>query len=121
MDHRLWTMDQTPLAMQFTATQIALMISGRLEGNEAATVASFGKIEEANEGQLSFLANPKYEDYLYSTRASIVIINDSLELKQPVPATLIRVPDAYSAFATLLTNGGSVQDKGGVGIPGFRQ
>lgn len=89
--------------MQFTATQIALMISGRLEGNAAATVASFGKIEEANEGQLSFLANPKYEEYLYSTRASVVIVNDSLELKQPVSATLIRVPDAYSAFATLLT------------------
>lgn len=99
-DYGPWT---KPLPMQFTATQIALMISGRLEGNADASVGSFGKIEEASEGQLSFLANPKYEEFLYSTRASVVIVNDSLELKQPVSATLIRVPDAYSAFATLLT------------------
>jgi UDP-3-O-[3-hydroxymyristoyl] glucosamine N-acyltransferase len=88
--------------MQFTAAQIALLIQGKLEGDANISVASFGKIEEATEGQLSFLANPKYEDYLYQTRASIVIINEALELKQPVQTTLIRVPDAYSAFATLL-------------------
>lgn len=88
--------------MQFTAAQIAMLINGKLEGNVAATVVSFGKIEEAVEGQLSFLANPKYEEYLYNTKASIVIINESLELKQPVAATLVRVPDAYTAFATLL-------------------
>jgi UDP-3-O-[3-hydroxymyristoyl] glucosamine N-acyltransferase len=88
--------------MQFTAAQIALLINGKLEGNTAAIVASFGKIEEAKEGQLSFLANPKYEEYLYNTNASVVIINDSLELKQEVSSTLIRVPDAYTAFATLL-------------------
>jgi hypothetical protein len=55
-------------SMQFTAAQIAMLINGKLEGNAAATVASFGKIEEAREGQLSFLANPKYEEFLYSTR-----------------------------------------------------
>ena len=88
--------------MQFTAAQIALLINGKLEGNTAAIVASFGKIEEAKEGQLSFLANPKYEEYLYNTKASVVIINDSLELKQEVSSTLIRVQDAYTAFATLL-------------------
>jgi UDP-3-O-[3-hydroxymyristoyl] glucosamine N-acyltransferase len=65
-------------------------------------VSSFGKIEEAGKGQISFLANPKYEDYLYTTGASIVIVNKHLELKAPVSATLIRVADAYSAFATLL-------------------
>lgn len=89
--------------MQFTAAQIAMLINGKLEGNAAATVASFGKIEEAKEGQLSFLANPKYEEYLYQTKASIIIINEGLELKQEVSSTLIRVPDAYTAFATLLT------------------
>ncbi|MCK9404226.1 MAG: UDP-3-O-(3-hydroxymyristoyl)glucosamine N-acyltransferase [Chitinophagaceae bacterium] len=89
--------------MQFTASQIALLINGKLIGDAAATIVSFGKIEEAIEGQLSFLANPKYEEYLYHTKASVVIINESLELKQPVTATLVRVPDAYSAFATLLT------------------
>ncbi|MES2004659.1 MAG: UDP-3-O-(3-hydroxymyristoyl)glucosamine N-acyltransferase [Bacteroidota bacterium] len=88
--------------MQFTAAQIAMLINGKLDGNAAAAVVSFGKIEEAQEGQLSFLANPKYEEYLYTTRASVVIINQSLELKQPVTTTLIRVPDAYTAFATLL-------------------
>lgn len=88
--------------MEFSAAQIALIISGQVEGNADISVASFGKIEEAQAGQLSFLANPKYEDYLYSTNASIIIINDALQLRQPVSATLIRVPDAYSAFATLL-------------------
>ncbi len=88
--------------MTFTASQIALLVNGRLEGNADEKVASFGRIEEARDNQLSFLANPKYEDYLYNTSASIVIVNDSLELKQPVKATLIRVPDAYTAFAQLL-------------------
>jgi UDP-3-O-[3-hydroxymyristoyl] glucosamine N-acyltransferase len=88
--------------MQFSATQIALLINGEVEGDAQATVGSFGKIEEAQSGQLAFLANPKYEEYLYTTKASVIIINDALELKQPVSATLIRVPDAYTAFATLL-------------------
>lgn len=89
--------------MTFSAAQIALLINGKVEGNANATVASFGKIEEAKEGQLAFLANPKYEEYLYSTHASVIIINEAQELKQPVAAALIRVPDAYSAFATLLS------------------
>jgi UDP-3-O-[3-hydroxymyristoyl] glucosamine N-acyltransferase len=88
--------------MQFTAAQIAMLIQGKVEGDASATVNSFGKIEEAKKNQLAFLANPKYEEYLYSTEASVVIINESLALKQPVNATLIRVPDAYSAFAILL-------------------
>jgi len=88
--------------MQFSAAQIALIISGKVEGNADTAVSSFGKIEEAQADQLAFLANPKYEDFLYNTRASIVIVNESLELKQPLTTTLIRVPDAYSAFATLL-------------------
>jgi UDP-3-O-[3-hydroxymyristoyl] glucosamine N-acyltransferase len=89
--------------MKFSASQIALIINGKVEGDANASVNSFGKIEEAKQGQLAFLANPKYEDYLYTTGASVVIINDSLQLKQPVAATLIRVGDAYSAFAALLT------------------
>lgn len=88
--------------MQFSATQIAMMIGGKVEGNPDAAVASFGKIEEAQAGQLAFLANPKYEEYLYSTNASIIIVNDTLELKQPVTATLIKVADAYTSFAVLL-------------------
>lgn len=88
--------------MQFSAAQIAIIISGKVEGNADEMVASFGKIEEAQQGQLAFLSNPKYEEYLYSTKASIIIINEAQELKQAVSCTLIRVPDAYSAFATLL-------------------
>jgi UDP-3-O-[3-hydroxymyristoyl] glucosamine N-acyltransferase len=88
--------------MTFPAAQIALLVNGKIEGNADVTVNSFGKIEEAREGQLSFLANPKYEEYIYDTKASVIIINDSFELKQPINATLIRVPDAYTAFATLL-------------------
>jgi UDP-3-O-[3-hydroxymyristoyl] glucosamine N-acyltransferase len=88
--------------MTFSALQIAALINGKVEGDANSSVNSFGKIEEAQNGQLAFLANPKYEDHLYSTKASVIIINDALELKQPVGATLIRVPDAYTAFATLL-------------------
>ena len=88
--------------MTFSAMQIAQLIQGRVEGDTTASVNGFGKIEEAGPQQLAFLANPKYEEYLYSTQASVIIINETLELKQPVTATLIRVPDAYTAFATLL-------------------
>jgi UDP-3-O-[3-hydroxymyristoyl] glucosamine N-acyltransferase len=88
--------------MQFTASQLAQMIQGEVEGDENAAVQSFGKIEEAKSGELSFLSNPKYEDYLYSTDASIVIVNSDLELREKVKTTLVRVPDAYRAFATLL-------------------
>ena len=88
--------------MQFPASQIAQIINGKIEGDANTAVASFGKIEEAGIGQLTFFANSKYEDYLYSTKASVIIINDAYKLKQPVNATLIRVADAYSAFATLL-------------------
>ena len=63
--------------MQFTAAQIALMINGKVEGNPAAAVAAFGKIEEATAGQLAFLSNPKYEEWLYNSSASIIIVNDA--------------------------------------------
>ncbi|MEK0423861.1 MAG: UDP-3-O-(3-hydroxymyristoyl)glucosamine N-acyltransferase [Bacteroidota bacterium] len=89
--------------LQFSAQQIAMMIQGKVEGDAAVAVAQFGKIEAAKEGEITFLANPKYEEFLYTTKASIVIINESQVLKTPIPATLIRVPDAYAAFATLLT------------------
>ena len=88
--------------MQFSAAQIAMIINGKVEGNASVLVKSFGKIEEAQAGQLAFLANPKYEEFLYSTKASVIIINENYEIRQALPATLIRVPDAYSAFATLL-------------------
>ena len=88
--------------MTFTAAQIALLVNGSVEGDASVAVASFGKIEEAKPGQLAFLANPKYEEFLYTTQASIIIVNDTQELKQEMQASIIRVPDAYSAFASLL-------------------
>lgn len=102
--------------MQFSATQIALIIDGKIEGNADAKVAFFGKIEDATEDELAFLANPKYEEYLYTTKAAIIIINHSLELKQPVAATLIRVRDAYTAFATLLDKYQQIQNQQLTGI-----
>ena len=66
--------------MQFTAKQIADFIGGRVEGNEQATVSTFAKIEEAGEGAITFLSNPKYTSYIYDTKASIVLVNDDLEL-----------------------------------------
>jgi UDP-3-O-[3-hydroxymyristoyl] glucosamine N-acyltransferase len=89
--------------MVFRASQIAVLINGKIEGDPNTVVKSFGKIEDAKQDQLTFLSNPKYEDYLYSTKASIIIINDNYELKQPINAVLIRVADAYTAFATLLS------------------
>lgn len=88
--------------MQFSAEQIASLIQGKIEGNAQTAVSGFGKIEEAGPHDLAFLANPKYEDYLYTTKAGIVIIGEALELKQPVNCCLIRVKEAYSSFATLM-------------------
>lgn len=102
--------------MTFSAAQIAMLINGTTEGDAGVQVASFGKIEEAQPGQLAFLANPKYEDYLYSTGASVIIVNDTQELKQPVTATLIRVPDAYTAFATLLSKYQEIVSQQMVGV-----
>ncbi len=90
--------------MTFTAAQIALLINGRVDGDPENSVSSFGRIEEAKEGQLAFLANPKYEEHLYTTKASIIIISENQELKQPLSAALIRVADPYSAFASLLNH-----------------
>ena len=107
--------------MQFTAQQIAMLIYGTIEGNPDTTVTSFGKIEEAVAGQLSFLANPKYQDYLYTTKASLVIVNENLQLQKNITATLVRVKDAYTAFATLLTTYQNLkaQQKKGIETPSY--
>jgi len=88
--------------MQFTAEQIATLLSGAVEGNPEATVSQLAKIEEGLEGALSFLSNPKYEHFLYDTESSIVIVNKDLVLQKPVNTTLIRVEDAYTSFSELL-------------------
>ncbi len=88
--------------MEFTAKQIAELLSGKVEGDENAIVNSFSKIEEGKTGSLSFLANPKYTNYIYETASSVVLINDSFEAKREIKATLIRVEDAYKSIAILL-------------------
>ena len=88
--------------MEFTAKQIADMIGGKVEGNENATINTFAKIEEGKPGAISFLSNPKYTHYLYDTQSSVVLINEDVELEQPVAATLIRVKNAYESVAKLL-------------------
>lgn len=88
--------------MQFTAQQIATLVQGKLEGDPDAKVSGVAKIEEAQKGDLCFLSNPKYEEYLYSSTASVIIVNETLETVHPVIPTLIRVKDAYSSFAFLL-------------------
>jgi len=98
-NHETLTCNQN---MHFTAAQIATIINGNIEGDASTPVTSFGKIEEAEKGQLAFLSNPKYEEFLYNTKASIVIINEQQEIRQPITTTVIKVPDAYSAFALLL-------------------
>ncbi|MEY4051358.1 MAG: UDP-3-O-(3-hydroxymyristoyl)glucosamine N-acyltransferase [Bacteroidota bacterium] len=102
--------------ISFTAQQIALLIQGKIEGEATAVVKQFGKIESAMPGDISFLANPKYEDFLYTTKASIIIVNESLVLKKKIEATLIRVSDAYAAFATLLTKYQEMKNENLVGI-----
>ncbi|MEY4834436.1 MAG: UDP-3-O-[3-hydroxymyristoyl] glucosamine N-acyltransferase [Bacteroidota bacterium] len=88
--------------MKFTAGQIAGILDGEVFGNPDAEVYKLAKIEEGTEGSLTFLANTKYSNYLYSTNATIVIVNKSYELENEVKATLIKVDDAYSSFSKLL-------------------
>ncbi len=87
--------------MEFTATQIAQLLNGKVDGNPEAKVSTLAKIEEGHAQSLSFLANPKYTPFIYSTKSAIVIVNADFKPEKPVP-TLIRVPDAYTAFAKLL-------------------
>ncbi len=88
--------------MTFTAQQIATILNGEVDGNPNAEIKTFSKIEEGFPGALSFLANLKYEEYLYSCESSAVIVGEDFEAQKKVKTTLIRVPDAYEAFATLL-------------------
>ncbi|MCR5711876.1 MAG: UDP-3-O-(3-hydroxymyristoyl)glucosamine N-acyltransferase [Prevotella sp.] len=88
--------------MEFTAQQIADFIGGRVEGDAQAKVHTFSKIEEGKEGAITFLSNPKYTHYIYDTKASIVLINEDVELEGPVSTTLIRVANAYECVAKLM-------------------
>jgi UDP-3-O-[3-hydroxymyristoyl] glucosamine N-acyltransferase len=88
--------------MEFSASAIAGFLKGEIEGNPDVIVNTVAKIEEGHPGALSFLANPKYEHYIYSTGSSVVLVNKSFVPSAKIEATLIRVDDAYDAFASLL-------------------
>lgn len=88
--------------MEFTAKQIAEILNGKVEGNHDVVVKKLAKIEEGEVGAISFLANPKYTHFIYQTKASIVIVNKDFKAEKEIKATLIRVDDAYMAFAKLL-------------------
>lgn len=108
--------------MEFSANQIAQIIDGIVEGDENILVSNLSKIEEGTIGTLSFLANPAYTNYIYSTNASIVIVNKSFVLENPVKSscTLIRVENAYESFAKLLELYNQINtEKEGVEQPSF--
>jgi UDP-3-O-[3-hydroxymyristoyl] glucosamine N-acyltransferase len=88
--------------MEFNAATIAGFLKGEIEGNPEIKVNTIAKIEEGHAGALSFLANPKYEHYIYTTKSSIVLVNRSFVPSARIDATLIRVENAYEAFASLL-------------------
>lgn len=90
--------------MEFTASQIAAMLGGRVEGDSEAAVVNLSKIEEGKPRTLTFLANPKYTDFIYSTGATIAIVADDFIAEKELPSTLtlVRVKDAYGSFAKLL-------------------
>lgn len=88
--------------MNFTAALIAEFLKGSVDGNPEATVNDISKIEEGKPGTLSFLANPKYEKYIYNTQSSIVIVNADFKPQKGISATLVRVENAYESFAALL-------------------
>jgi UDP-3-O-[3-hydroxymyristoyl] glucosamine N-acyltransferase len=88
--------------MEFSAATIAGFLKGEIDGNPEIVVNTVAKIEEGHQGALSFLANAKYEHYIYTTASSVVLVNKTFKPSAPVKATLIRVENAYEAFASLL-------------------
>ncbi len=106
--------------MKFTAAQIAEILNGRVEGDPETEVDKLAKIEEGIKGSLTFLSNPKYTSYIYSTNASITIVKDSFVSEEKVETTLIRVADPYKAFSTLLEYYNQVKlNKSGIEEPNF--
>lgn len=106
--------------MKFTAAQIAGILEGDIVGNPDVEVSRLSKIEEGTEGSLTFLANPKYKQYIYSTQASITIVNKSFEAENKLTTTLIKVEDAYKSFSRLLEYYNQIKiNKFGIEQPSF--
>ncbi|MDT0558673.1 UDP-3-O-(3-hydroxymyristoyl)glucosamine N-acyltransferase [Ichthyenterobacterium sp. W332] len=106
--------------MKFTAQQIAGILEGDVVGNPEVEVSKLAKIEEGKKGTLTFLANPKYKSYIYSTEASITIVDKAFEPENPITTTLIKVEDAYKAFSKLLEYYNQIKfNKSGIEEPCF--
>ncbi|HEX9150740.1 MAG TPA: UDP-3-O-(3-hydroxymyristoyl)glucosamine N-acyltransferase [Flavobacterium sp.] len=106
--------------MKFTAEQIAGILEGEVVGNPMAEVSRLSKIEEGVEGSLTFLSNPKYQNYIYSTKASVTIVNNTFISDAPLSTTLIKVDDAYASFTKLLEFYNQVKlNKSGIEQPSF--
>ena len=106
--------------MNFTAQQIAGILEGDIVGDPEVEVSKLSKIEEGTEGSLTFLANPKYKSYIYSTKASITIVNKTFEPENDITTTLIKVDDAYKSFSKLLEYYNQVKlNKHGIEQPTF--
>lgn len=106
--------------MKFTAAQIAVILEGEVEGNPEIEVSKLSKIEEGGPESLSFLANPKYTQFIYTTKASIVIVNKIFKAEKEINSTLIRVEDAYKSFSKLLEYYNQVKmNKTGIESPVF--
>ena len=89
-------------SMKFTINQVAGMLGGEVKGNGSETINMLAKIQDAKKGQIAFLSNPKYEQYIYTTQASAVIVNKDFIPKKHISANLILVDDAYISFTALL-------------------
>lgn len=107
--------------MELTASQLAALVNGQVEGDENVKVNTFAKIEEGHPGALSFLANPKYTHYIYTTASSVVLVRRDFVAEQPIAATLIRVDDPYATVAHLLdmVSKMSQVEKRGIEVPSF--
>lgn len=107
--------------MELTASQLAAIVNGTVEGDENVKVSTFARIEEGHSGALSFLANPKYTHHIYSTDSSVVLVKKDFTPEQPVRATLIRVDDPYATVAHLLemVTQMSKVEKVGIETPSF--
>ncbi len=106
--------------MKFTATQIAGILEGEIEGNGEVEVSKLSKIEEGTKGSLTFLANPKYTHYIYETAASITIVDKDFVPENKISTTLIKVENAYKAFSKLLEYYNQVKmNKSGIEKPIF--
>ena len=97
--------------MDFSAKQIAEFLKGEVVGNQDVTVNNFSKIEEGEKGTLTFLSNPKYTPFIYTTKADIVLVNKDFIAEQPISATLIKVENAYQALSQLLSMAESMKPK----------